>query len=185
VQEFEKKQREKEKKPSPPSDYDRTLIKEVKRAKKAGKQVAQLGEQQLQSIPPLKITNQYGSNQKMMEKPIDKEIDLMELAQFYHDQGLDIGDIFPPAPTVDTWQKFEVGKSLWNPDTMSKLGTQMYLLNKWYLEACGRGESFICVRIKEEHWFRGDDVMYIEFAELHQLCHMKDLDKTIISCYCL
>ena len=66
----------------------------------------------------------------MMQKPIDQEVDMMELVQFYQDQGIDIGDIFKPAPVVDTWQKFEIGKSLWNPDTTNQLGTQMYLLNK-------------------------------------------------------
>ena len=61
----------------------------------------------------------------------------------------------------------------------------MYLLNKWYMQA-STGEYFcVGVRIRDEHWFRGDDVMYVDFAEFHQLCHLTSLHKVIISCYYL
>ena len=187
--EAEQKKRRQARKPSPPSDFDRTLSKIIKKAAKAGKTVAQLGEQELQSVPPLVIANEYGSNidmLDMMEIPTDKEVDMTELANFYAMRGIDLGDfLFESAPVADEWQKYEHGRSLWNPKTINELGTQLFKLNTLYLDACHRKEFYISVRIKDDHWFRGDDVMYIEFAELHQLVHRNSLDKTLISCYCL
>ena len=39
----------------------------------------------------------------------------------------------PSAPKMDPWKKFKHGKSLYNPEALGELGTQMYLLNKWYM----------------------------------------------------
>ena len=91
----------------------------------------------------------------------------------------------PSVPKVDPWKKFEHGKSLYNPEATGELGTQMYLRNKWYMTVCKRGENFISVRIRNQHYFCGDDVIYVKFGELHQLCHLDSLDKSLISCYCL
>ena len=91
----------------------------------------------------------------------------------------------PSALKVDPWKKFKHGKSLYNPEALGELGMQMYLLNKWYMTACERGETFVSVRVRNQHYFRGDDVIYVEFGELHQLCHLDSLDKSLISCYCL
>ena len=91
----------------------------------------------------------------------------------------------PSAPKVDPWKKFEHEKSLYNPEASGELGTQMYLLNKWYMEAYERGETFVSVRVRNQHYFRGDDVIYVEFGELHQLCHLDSLDKRLISYYCV
>ena len=120
-----------------------------------------------------------------MELPTDKEINVLDLAGLYLDHGVDIGSIFEMAPVVGGYDKFEMGQPLWDPVNYDHLGTQMYLLNKWYIEACKDGKMSICVQIRDEHWFRGTDIMFVEFPELHQLCHMRDLDKTLISFYCL
>ena len=53
--------------------------------------------------------------------------------------------------------------SRYNPEALGELGTQMYLLNKWYMAACERGETFVSVRVRNQHYFRGDDVIYVEF----------------------
>ena len=85
------------------------------------------------------------------------------------------------APEIDHWQKdYTYGKSLYNPAALSKLGTQMYMLNKWYMAACVRkADDYLCVRIRNYHYFRGDDIVYVQFNELHQLCHMDALDKSL------
>ena len=110
------------------------------------------------------------------------------LLQFYHDTGLNLAQVLaegPYAPEVDPYKKFVAGQSLYNPEKLDELGTQMYLLNKWYMAAYERGENFVSVRDRNQHYFRGDDVIYVEFLELHQLCHLDSLDKSLISCYCL
>ena len=51
------------------------------------------------------------------------------------------------APEIDHWQKeYTYGNSLYNPTTLSELGTQMYMLNKWYMAACVRkGDVYLYV----------------------------------------
>ena len=75
----------------------------------------------------------------------------------------------PSAPKVNPWNKFERGKSLYNPEALGELGTQMYLLNKWYMAACEWGETFVSVRVRNQHYFCDDDVIYVKFLELHRL----------------
>ena len=128
----------------PKSDYDRSLTKSFEAAQKktrAGKCVAQLGQQSQQSVLPLVIHNEYGSNLDVLD------VDFWDLARFYEDTDLDLAQVLAEGPSalkVDPWKKFERGKSLYNPEALGELGTQMYLLNKWYMAACERGENFIC-----------------------------------------
>ena len=131
------------------------------------------------------VGNQYGSNLGLVPDDYD-------LGQFFEDTGLTAHQLFDAnayiesAPEVDHWQKkFVHGQSLCNPEALRRLGTQMFALHEWYMQACGAGDLYLGVRVREEHWFRGDDIMYIDFAEFHQLCHLNSLDKTLISCYCL
>ena len=56
------------------SDYDRTLRKSIEEEKKKEKRarngVAQLREQSKQSVPPLVIRNEYGSNINVLDQQI-------------------------------------------------------------------------------------------------------------------
>ena len=135
--------------------------------------------------PPLVVPNEYGSNLNLTEEVGSYE----SLLQFYHDTGLNLTQVLAEGPSalkVDPWKKFEHGKSLYNPKALGELGTQMYLLNKWYMTACEQEETtFVSIRVRNQHYFRDDDVIYVEFLELHQLCHLDSLDKSLISCYCL
>jgi hypothetical protein len=127
----------------------------------------------------------------MHQANIPPDVDLDHLGEFLDETGLDLYQMFgdgniESAAEVDIWKKkFVLGQSLYNPQALSDLGMQMYLLNKWYMQASTSGDFCVGVRIRDEHWFRGDDVMYVDFAEFHQLCHLTSLDKVIISCYCL
>jgi hypothetical protein len=89
----------------------------------------------------------------------------------------------PSAPEVDPYKKFELGQILYNPEKLGELGTQMYLLNGWYMSASKGGQIYLHVRIRNHHYFRGNDIIYVEFSELRQLCHLDSLDKSLISCY--
>ena len=146
------------KKTLPKSDYDRSLTKSFEAAQKKsrpGKGVAQLGQQSQQSVPPLVVRNEYGSN-------LNLDVDFEELARFYEETGLDLAQVLaeePSALKVDPWKKFECGKSLYNPEALGELGTEMYLLNKWYMAACEQGEAFVPIRVRNQHYFCGDDVI--------------------------
>jgi hypothetical protein len=87
-------------------------------------------------------------------------------------------------PTTHSYiyRTYEYGKSLVNPKSLSSLGTQMFLLNKWYLRACDNEEAWLIVRIRLEHYFNGYDILHIEFNELHQLLNQDALDKSLLGC---
>jgi hypothetical protein len=77
------------------------------------------------------------------------------------------------------------GQSLINPKYYSSLGTQMFLLNKWYLKVTNNDEAaWLVARVRPEHYL-GYNVVHIEFNELHQLLKRDALDKSLIGCWCL
>ena len=148
VQAHQKKMRE----PCKPwlvMDYDHSLTKSYevsqKKMKVARKGVAQL-EQQSQSVPPLVVDNQYGSNLDLLN--LDEHVSLDQLEESFKGSGLSYAQIFcgvdiPSAIEVETWKIYAFGKSLYNPTKLTELGMQMYLVNKWYLQAC----------VKAQVWF--------------------------------
>ena len=114
-----------------------------------------------------------------------------------------------PIGDYDIYQTYVYGQSLVNPKYYSSLGTQMFLLNKWYLIVTKNDEaawlltlatshaasSFLIVtkndeaawlvaKVRPEHYL-GYDVVHIEFNELHQLLHRDALNKSLVSCWCL
>ena len=104
--------------------------------------------------------------------------------------GINPGDYLPdhiplPEMAAVVGFSFEHGKPLVRPEELPNLPTRMLALHKWYLEACQRGENYILAGVKDEHFFNGKESVYIEFSELFQLYNLKEIDKTIITCYCL
>ena len=112
---YQQQQRE-SRKPSKSTltDYDRTLTKSIEAAqkkKRAGKGVAQLGQQAHQSVPPLVVGNEYGSNLGLMHQTnIHPDVDLDHLGEFIEETGLDLYQMFgdgniESAAEVDIWKK--------------------------------------------------------------------------------
>jgi len=87
VEAEQKKRHEAQKESSSLSDYDRTLRKSIeeekKKEKRARKGVAQLGEQSKQSVPPLVIGNEYGSNIDVLDQQIPADLKFEELEIFF------------------------------------------------------------------------------------------------------
>jgi hypothetical protein len=54
------------------------------------KDVAQLGQQAQQSVPPLVVENQYGSNMNLMKMLVPDDVDLDELAKWMNVTGLSL-----------------------------------------------------------------------------------------------
>ena len=134
------------------------LKREQMRTAKSGKQVAQLGEQANQSIPPLKVMP-------------DKEV---------HHDTFRIDD---PTEYQYAWT-YVYGRSLVRPEKVESLTTQLRRLHQWYEKAAKAGHDVFWVKYRKEHYFT-DDAMYIPFSEIFQLFNQDALDKSIISCYCL
>jgi hypothetical protein len=85
----------------------------------------------------------------------------------------------------DPFRTYVYGQSLVNPDRLSSLGTQMYLLNKWYLKMYETKKvAWIVGRTRPENYLDYDTI-HVEFNELHQLLNQDSLDKSLISCWCL
>ena len=77
------------------------------------------------------------------------------------------------------------GHPLVKPELVNSLPTKMRRLHKWYMEASEKGENWIHVGYKNEHFGHGDGMVLIEFSELFQLYQQDAIDKTIVSAYCL
>ena len=92
----------------------------------------------------LVVANEYGSNIEVYRPDNSGEVSVQDLNVFFEQTGLTLDQVMGKAPIqnleVDTWKTYKFGKSLYNPAALNELGTQMYLLNKWYMQACGRGE---------------------------------------------
>ena len=155
--------------PSPPSDYRRSIersydsMMEAKNPTRSGSkeikgihQVYQLGQQPVQSIPPLKVFDE-----KAVQSSRQNETD------------------YPMATVV---YQFVQGKDL--VENLRKLPTSMRNLHTWYSNATKEGIETIMVRVNEEHYFQEYSVS-VDFSELFQLYNLRELDKSIISCYCL
>ena len=88
-------------------------------------------------------------------------------------------------PTAELTYKYTYGQPLVRSDKIPLLQTQMRKLHDWYMQACRESKIFLIVGIKDEHYFRGNEELNIEFEELFQLFNQDTLDKTLMSCYCL
>jgi hypothetical protein len=125
------------------------------KARRAEKDVAQLGQQSKQSIDPLIVEGDFTSGQG------GKEIDKQALEEFMADMGLTHEQLVEgaqiPTSGYDKYRTYVYGQSLVNPDNYSKLGTQMFLLNKLYLEVTKNDEAaWVIGRMRPEHYLGYD-----------------------------
>ena len=83
----------------------------AQKKKRAGKGVAQLGQQSHQSVPPLVVGNEYGLNLGLIHQAnIPPDVDLDHLGEFIEETGLDLYQMFgdrniESAAEVDIWKK--------------------------------------------------------------------------------
>jgi len=152
--------------PKLPSDYERSISKSYSEQRKIGKKVPQLGEQEQQSIPPLKV---------FPDKDVHKDSTGLSVAQVIGDTGFPMAEI--------AW-KYVHGESLVRPEQVPKLTTQMRRLHEWYLKVAKGGQIMLMVALKEEHFFQEYDIC-IMLEELFQLYNQDALDKSLVTCYCL
>jgi hypothetical protein len=149
--------------PPLPTDYARSIEKsyeeEMENRSKKGKEVAQLGEQDAQSAPPLKVDSDN----------VLKNIKVRDLVY--------PGDDIPFADVVATYVP---GENLLDGD----LPTRMRQLQAWYKNAVKEGKHALMLDVKEEHYFQEYSIIVL-FSEFFQLYNLRALDKSIISAYCL
>ena len=77
-------------------------------------------------------------------------------------QNIGAGLEFLRAEVVDEWRRnFAPGRSLMNPKHLHVLETQMFAINNWCMEASKGGVDWISIRIRNHHYFRGDDLILV------------------------
>ena len=99
-----------------------------------------------------------------------------------HDTGR-IGDTGHPIEYQYAWT-YVHGRSLFRPEQLESLTTQLRRLHQWYEKATKAGHDVFWVSYRKEHYFT-DDAMYVPFSENFQLFNQDALDKALVSCYCL
>nr|TKW33683.1 hypothetical protein SEVIR_2G255500v2 [Setaria viridis] len=150
------------------------IIKQsAQKRKKSGKSIAQLGQQSNQSVAPLVVLSDFEKN--LLEFSKDTNLTTAQL------RGED--DI-PTLPMPPKW-KYEYGKELMWPRLVKYLLTKMYKLHQWYMEATTYGLIVMEVRVGDQDYFRGDDIIMVEMEELYMLFNQDALDKSLISCWVL
>jgi hypothetical protein len=127
------------------------------KARRAGKDVAQLELQSKQSIEPLTVEE----GEVVQGAPINPAA----VEEFMRDTGLTREQVLDmetvPIGNYDPFRTCVYGQSLVNLDHYSSLGTQMYLLNKWYLKMCEIKEAtWVIGRTRPEHYL-GYDMLYV------------------------
>ena len=133
----------------------------MEKERRCGKKVAQLGEQEAQSIAPLIVPSEA------------REIEHGEVV--ISDTGL------PMMQVVPTY-KYELGLPL--VENPSALTTQLCKLHNWYMTASKEERFYIMAGVKEEHYFH-EYAVHIEFSALFEMYNQQTIDKCIVSCYCL
>ena len=159
--------------PDLPSDYERTVTKlheetvkkPLRRAR--AKKVAQLGEQENQSCPPLKVVSSYN---RQMELSRQYEVEAAKLGvtmvQYLGMLPEFDDDAEEDYPMAEVAYRYTPGQPLLrNPDDIPKLSTKMRRLHQWYMSASAAKVEYIILSIKEEHFFRGDDFIHVEMEE--------------------
>ena len=81
--------------------------------------------------------------------------------------------------------KYRPGHPLVRPNEVKDLPTKMRRLHKWYMKVSEKGENWIYVGYRDEHFGHEPGEIMIEFEEIYQLYQMDDIDKAIFNAYCL
>ena len=81
--------------------------------------------------------------------------------------------------------KYRHGHPLVRPAEENNLPTKMRRVHSWYMAASEESQDWIVMGVTNEHYGYGEALILIQFEELFQLFQQKDLDKSILSAYCL
>ena len=169
------------------SDYERSINKSFHQkgsrsshsagSNKCGKTVAQLGEQTVQSIAPLKVNT--GKQQEVTDEQIALAADLgFTIEEFMNQFGL--------PDHVFERRKYVPGEPMVTDEEEKLLSTQMRHLHQWYItEAMPFNIPGFWIPVKRDYFDNGTGDLWIANEELFQLFHQLALDKSIVSLYCL
>ena len=204
------------------SDYERSINKSFHQkgsrsshsagSNKCGKTVAQLGEQTVQSIAPLKVNTkqqeeaigskkcgktvaQLGEqtvqsiaplkvNTGKQQEVTDEQIALAAELGFTIEEFMNQFGL-PDHEFIER-RKYVPGEPMVTDEEEKLLSTQMRHLHQWYItEAIPFNIPGFWIPVKRDYFDNGTGDLWIANEELFQLFHQLALDKSIVSLYCL
>jgi len=191
------------------SDYGRELSKlsraqseeNKKSSAKSGKTIAQLGQQKNQSVPPLIVCSDID---KDFRADMDKDLNLLDhraiaaareqgitVSQAWEtarSMGMTLGQLlgYEEGPLLEIARAYVKGESMVSNEELERLSTHMRNLHDWYMVHTSKthAKEWIPVDVREEHYFKCYNIQ-VQLTELFQLFQQRDLDKSILACYCL
>jgi hypothetical protein len=188
-----------------PDDYGRELRRQAeklkadkgkkaledkeKEIKTCGKQVAQLGEQIKQSIPPL-IVQASGPDEDpaIIAAAAAQGITVKGAREMADDFGMTLRAVLglEDAPMSAVVTQYVLNGPLVEPAQEESLPAQMQSLLRWYKGFIEHkaGTEFIYAEVRHEHHYKHYYVQ-VHMSELFQLFNLRELDKSILSCYVL
>jgi hypothetical protein len=137
----------------------------------AGKQLRSSENRKNQSLPPLNVFSDDDPETARLVAQMARHLDTTVNYTGNKD--------FPMAELA-----YKYGNPLLRVDQLPHLQTQMRRLHNWYLQASAEGSIMLITSIRDEHHFRGNDEIHIEFEELFQLFNQDAIDKSLASYYC-
>ena len=94
------------------------------------------------------------------------------------------GEAIPMAQVVTRWE-YKLGTALVPPDVVSLLSMQMQRLHKQYMLAMSRCIFMQGAKIKDEDFFWGEAIIWINWEEVYQLYHQDTLDIPLVGLWVL
>src|SRR6266566_70399 len=110
---------------------------------KCGKTVPQFGEQAVQSITPLKVTDKVVITDADRENARQLGITVEQLLEI---------EEFPPTDPKELEWAYVPGNPLVSPEDEKLLSTQMHNLHDWYMREVKSGRHSLMVKVKREHY---------------------------------
>ena len=179
-----------------PNDYGRELhrqakiLEEAQKEKKSrGKQVAQLGTQDKQSIPPLIVKVGPEEDPAIIAAAAEAGMTVTDAIKQASEIGMTLRALLglEEAPVSEVAFKYVPNGPLVDPAQEESLPPQMGNLLRWYKKnyiETRTGKEYIYVDVKTEHHYKPYSVP-VNLSELFQLFNLRELDKSILSCYVL
>ena len=147
------------------SDYDRTLKKAGQnRRQKKGKQIATPAAKMVISDEDLAV---YMAETGLSAEEILKKLNAETASA--------------PKPK---WP-FKLTEPLVRPDTVQDLPTRMRELHAWYMKTSNEGREMLGLSFREEHFLRGNGLLWLNFEDVHDLYQQDALDVSLIACWTL
>ncbi|XP_071685150.1 uncharacterized protein [Lolium perenne] len=166
----------------------KALEEEAEKKLERGKEVAQLGEQSKQSIAPLIVQAAGPDAPDIIAAAAAHGLTVTSAREQAADLGITLRALLglDEAPMKDVVFTYVKNGPLVEPAQEEDLPRQMKGLLNWYKGYIKHknAKDYIYAEVRYEHHFKHYYVQ-IHLSELFQLFNLRDLDKSIISCYVL